>query len=297
MSTAREIPLDLDGRAIEAAWWGPGPEAAPTLVLLHEGLGCVALWRELPALLAEATGCGVFAFSRFGYGNSAPTPLPRQLDYMRREADAVLPRVLDAVGVRRAVLVGHSDGGSIAAIHAGSRQDFRVRGIAMLAPHFFVEALAVRAIAETKKAYEAGDLRRRLAAYHADVDCAFRGWNDAWLDPQFAKTFDLTADLEHIRVPVLILQGTDDPYGTIAHARLAEQVCYCPVRTVLLPARHAPHLEARDETLAEIARFVGRLVVRPATASPSPLPLAGGEGFQDAGDAAVGSLSLGRGPG
>jgi pimeloyl-ACP methyl ester carboxylesterase len=287
-SPSRPTPLALDGRAIEAAWWGPEPEAAPTLVLLHEGLGCVALWRNLPARLTRATGCGVFAYSRFGYGASASTPLPRPLDYMRREADEVLPGVLDAISSRRVVLVGHSDGGSIAAICAGSRQDFRIRGLALLAPHFFVERLAVEAIAGTKVAYETGDLRRRLATYHADVECAFHSWNDAWLDPYFAESFDLTADLEHIRVPVLILQGADNPYGTDAHARLAERVCYCPVRTVRLPARHAPHPEAAEQTLAEIARFVART----AAPSPSPLPQAGGEGLQDAGNAAANSLSL-----
>jgi pimeloyl-ACP methyl ester carboxylesterase len=136
-------PIVVDGREIEAKWWGQGPEAAPTIVMLHEGLGCVALWRDFPAKLAEMTGCGVLAYSRFGYGASAPVSLPRPLSYMHDEALQVLGQVLDQAGVKTAILVGHSDGGSIAAIYAGGVQDFRLRGAVLIAAHFFTEVFLI----------------------------------------------------------------------------------------------------------------------------------------------------------
>jgi pimeloyl-ACP methyl ester carboxylesterase len=254
----------IDGRTLETRWWGPGPEQAPSLVLLHEGLGCVALWRDFPEVLAAATGCGVFAYSRFGYGASDPVTLPRPMSYMHDEALTVLPDVLDAAGVRRAVFVGHSDGGSIAAIHAGAVSDARVVGVVMMAAHFFVEDLNIASIAGIKAAYEQGDLRQRLARYHRDVDLAFRGWNDAWLDPRF-RAFDITAQVARIRVPILALQGADDPYGTPEQLRVLERVATCPVETRLIAgARHAPHLEAKKATLAAIVPFVRSVLMKAA---------------------------------
>ena len=256
--TPGEIRLP-QGR-LETGWWGPGPEQAPTLVLLHEGLGSLGLWRQFPARLAEATGCGVFAYSRFGYGASDPVVLPRPLDYMQREAREVLPRVLDAIGLRRGVLIGHSDGGSIAAIHAGSFQDFRLHGAVLLAPHFFTEAMGLAAIAEAKQRYQDGDLRARLARHHRDVDNAFWGWNGAWLDPGFPAAFDLLADVIHIRVPVLAIQGTADPYGTEEQLRALQREAYCPVEVRMLPGiGHAPHAEAPDAVLAAVGDFAGRV--------------------------------------
>lgn len=248
-------------RSLETRWWGPPPEAAPTLVLLHEGLGCVALWRDFPEALAAATGCGVFAWSRFGYGGSDPVPLPRPMSYMHEEALDVLPRVLDAAEVRRVVLIGHSDGGSIAAIHAGTVRDPRLPGVVLIAAHFFVEDVNLAAIREIKANYEQGDLRSRLAKYHRDVDVAFRGWNDAWLDPRF-RTFDITEHVARIQVPVLALQGADDPYGTVEQLRVLERAAACPMEARLIPgAHHAPHLEAKQATLDAIVPFVrGALV-------------------------------------
>lgn len=251
------MPIALEGTTLETRWWGPGPEAAPSLVLLHEGLGSVGLWRDFPGRLAAATGCGVFAWSRAGYGSSDPVPLPRPLGYMHDEA-AQLGRVLDAAGIGRCILIGHSDGASIAAIHAGSAQDFRTRGLVLIAPHYFVEDVAISAISDARHAYVAG-LRERLARHHDHVDVAFRGWNDAWLDPRF-RAWDITDCLPYIRVPVLQLQGTDDPYGTTAQTDRAERLCHCPVETILLPARHAPHLEAPEASLAAIAGFVTHIL-------------------------------------
>jgi pimeloyl-ACP methyl ester carboxylesterase len=255
----------IDRRFVETQWWGPCVDVAPTLVLLHEGLGCVALWRDFPEALAEATGCGAFAFSRFGYGGSDPVTLPRPMHYMHDEALEVLPRVFAEAGIRRAVLIGHSDGGSVAAIHAGAVRDPRVAGVVLIAAHFFVEDINIAAIRAIKANYEQGDLRPRLARYHRDVDVAFRGWNDAWLDPRF-RAFDITGQVARIAVPVLALQGADDPYGTEAQLRVLERAATCPVETRLIAgARHAPHIEARQATLDAIVSFV-RSVLMEATA-------------------------------
>src|SRR6185312_11766301 len=151
--------LSIGTQRLEYTMTGPRPDAAPTLVLLHEGLGCAALWSDFPDALAKATGCGVFAYSRAGYGKSSPVALPRPLGYMHEEARDVLPQVLDAIGLRRGLLIGHSDGASIAAIYAGSRQDHRIGGLVLIAPHFFTEDSGIAAIAETKTAYDTGDLR------------------------------------------------------------------------------------------------------------------------------------------
>ncbi|MEJ0020258.1 MAG: alpha/beta hydrolase [Acetobacteraceae bacterium] len=246
----------IGDKSLETRWWGPPADAAPTLVLLHEGLGCVALWRDFPEALAAATGCGVFAYSRFGYGGSDGVTLPRPMTYMHDEALAVLPPVMDAGGVRRAVLIGHSDGGSIASIHAGAVRDARVAGVVMIAAHFFVEDLNIAAIRTIRTHYEQGDLRPRLARYHRDVEMAFRGWNDVWLDPRF-RGFDITGEVARIEVPVVALQGTDDPYGSEEQLRLLERTATCPVQTRLIAeARHAPHLEARAATMAAIVPFV-----------------------------------------
>jgi pimeloyl-ACP methyl ester carboxylesterase len=251
----------IDRRFLETRWWGPRGDTAPTLVLLHEGLGCVALWRDFPEPLVAATGCGVFAYSRFGYGGSDPVTLPRPMHYMHDEALDVLPRVLDAAEVRRAVLIGHSDGGSIAAINAGAVRDPRVVAVVLIAAHCFVEDLNIAAIRATEASYRQGDLRVRLARYHRDVDVAFRGWSDAWLDPRF-RNFDITGQVARIEVPVLALQGAADPYGTEQQLRILERIAKCPVQTRLIAgARHAPHLEARQATLDTIVPFVQRVLM------------------------------------
>lgn len=246
----------IGGRRLEAAWWGPPPDRAPTLVLLHEGLGCVALWRDFPDQLQAGTGCGVLAYSRFGYGASDPVTLPRPMTYMHEEARDVLPAVLNQLGIERAFLLGHSDGGSIAAIHAGSARDPRLLGIITIAAHFFVEELNLTSIAEIKTTYETTSLRSRMTRYHRDVDNAFYGWNDAWLDPRF-RAFDITACLRTIRVPVLALQGADDPYGSDEQLRVLGRNTRVPTETRVIPgARHSPHLEAPEATLSTIAAFV-----------------------------------------
>jgi pimeloyl-ACP methyl ester carboxylesterase len=252
--------VDLDTMRLEYRMIGPRPDVAPTIVLLHEGLGCVGLWGDFPDKLQEATGAGVFVYSRAGYGQSSPVTLPRPLTFMHEEARDVLPRLLDAIGFRRGLLVGHSDGASIAAIYAGSMQDHRVRGLVLIAPHFFTEDSGIAEIARVGETYESSDLRQKLARWHADVDNAFRGWNDAWLDPAF-RQWDITDVLGYIRVPVLIVQGAEDQYGTVLQIERARQECYCPVDVALLPdVRHAPHREAPDVLLREVSGFANRLL-------------------------------------
>lgn len=256
-----------DDRAIETAWWGPPPSEAPTLVLLHEGLGSVGLWRDFPIALQAATGFGVFAYSRFGYGRSAGVTLPRPLTYMHDEARTVLPSVLDAAAIQRCILVGHSDGGSIAAIYAGEHDDPRVAGLATIAAHFIVEDICVTSIAGITHAYDTGDLRARLARHHDDVDAAFRGWSGAWLDPAF-RAWDITRQVEGIRVPMLLLQGADDPYGTVEQLRVAERHAHCPLETHLIPgAKHSPHVEAPQATRDAVASFARRILQSQAVAA------------------------------
>src|SRR5947208_939388 len=206
--------LHIGSSDLEYRMIGPTPDDAPTIVMLHEGLGSVGLWGDFPDRLQAATGACVFVYSRSGYGASTPVELPRPLDYMHIEAREVLPKLLDAIGFRRGLLLGHSDGASIAAIYAGGVADHRVRGIAMIAPHFIVEDISVTSIAAIKQAYETTDLKSKLARWHRDVDNAFYGWNDAWLDPRF-RDWDISEFLAYIRVPIAIVQGANDQYGTL----------------------------------------------------------------------------------
>lgn len=252
--------LAIGEHRLEYRMIGPPPDQAPTLVLLHEGLGCVGLWGDVPDRLAAATGAGVLVYSRAGYGASSPVALPRPLDYMHREALDVLPRVLEAVGFRRGLLIGHSDGASIATIYAGGVQDHRIRGLTLIAPHFVVEDVSVQSIAAIKTSYETTELRAKLGRWHADVDNAFYGWNGAWLDPAFRR-WDISDHLAYIRVPVQVVQGDADQYGTLRQVEIAESECYCPVDTVILPGiGHSPHREAADATLQAVAGFADRVL-------------------------------------
>jgi pimeloyl-ACP methyl ester carboxylesterase len=245
---------DLEYRMI-----GPAPDEAPTIVMLHEGLGSMGLWGDFPDRLQAATGLGVLVYSRAGYGASTPVKLPRPLDYMQIEALDVLPKLLDEIGFRRGLLLGHSDGASIAAIYAGGVADHRVCGIVMIAPHFIVEDVSVRSIAQIKQTYENTNLRAKLGRWHRDVDNAFYGWNSAWLDPEF-RSWDISEYLAYIRVPVAILQGGNDEYGTVRQVEIAKEECYCPVDVTIIPGMgHSPHRDAPEATLDAITDFAGSI--------------------------------------
>ena len=252
--------ISIGDDRLEYRMIGPRPDAAPTIVMLHEGLGSANLWGDFPQALQAATGAGIFLYSRAGYGASTPAKLPRSIDYMHTEALDVLPRLLDQIGFRRGLLLGHSDGASIAAIYAGSHQDHRVEGVAMIAPHFIVEDISVASIAKIKTAYETSELKAKLARWHRDVDNAFYGWNGAWLDPKF-RNWDISEYLAYVRVPVAILQGVDDAYGTMRQVEIAREECYCPVDVTVIPgAGHAPHREAPGAALDAIQEFANAVL-------------------------------------
>jgi pimeloyl-ACP methyl ester carboxylesterase len=257
--------LSVNSVTLEYACFGPPPSQAPTLVLLHEGLGSADLWRDFPKQLVDATGFGVFAYSRAGYGCSDRAALPRPLNYMTSEATDVLPSVLDAIGFSQGILIGHSDGATIAAIHAGVVCDPRVLGIVLIAPHFFTEAKALSAISDAKLAYESNDLKIRLAKYHRDPDNAFYGWNDSWLDPDF-KQWNVSSVLESLQVPVLAVQGLQDQYGTLAQIDIIKKKCPMPVKKLLLDdCGHSPFVDCPSEVLAELERFCATVAPTPAT--------------------------------
>jgi pimeloyl-ACP methyl ester carboxylesterase len=254
--------LRIGAAELEYRMIGPAPDDAPTIVMLHEGLGSAGLWGDFPDKLQAATGAGIFIYSRAGYGASSKVELPRPLDYMHIEALKILPGLLDRIGFRRGLLLGHSDGASIAAIYVGAHQDHRVQGVAMIAPHFIVEDVSVASIAEIKTAYETTGLKTKLARWHQDVDNAFYGWNGAWLDPQFRK-WDISEYLGYIRVPVAILQGSADQYGTIRQVEIAQEECYCPVDvTMISGAGHSPFREMPGPALAAIADFANAVLHR-----------------------------------
>ncbi len=248
----------VDGKRLETAWW-PGSDAGrPPLVLLHEGLGSLELWRDLPARLAERTGCGVLAYSRYGYGRSDPFREKREPDYMHHEARVVLPALLAALEIERPILFGHSDGASIALLYAGEPAH-DPRGLILEAPHVFVEDVSVRSIAAARDAYANG-LRARLARYHDDVDATFYGWNDIWLDPRF-RAWNVEAAADGVRCPVLLVQGDADEYGTTA--QLDAIAARVPAsETLLVPgAGHSPHRDAPDLVVERVAAFVARIGV------------------------------------
>ncbi len=252
--------LDLAPLRLEYRMIGPRPEAAPTIVMLHEGLGSAGLWGSFPDELAAATGAGVFVYSRAGYGKSSPAKLPRSLNFMQEEALSTLPRLLAAIGFQRGILLGHSDGASIATIYTGSVQDHRIRGLVLIAPHFFTEQMGLDQIRRTQDEFAAGPLRKKLERWHADAEGAFRSWSEPWLDPKF-QHWDITEALGYIRVPILIVQGRDDQYGTLKQLDVAREECFCPVETtVLAGARHSPQRDKPEETLAAAAGFINRLL-------------------------------------
>jgi pimeloyl-ACP methyl ester carboxylesterase len=236
----------------------PGKPGAPTLVLLHEGLGSVAMWRDFPAKFAAATGCPLLVYSRYGYGGSDRLTAARTPRYMHDEALVALPELRQALGLDDVVLVGHSDGASIALIHVGSGR-WPVRALLLEAPHVFTEDMGITSIDEARIAYDRGDLRQRLARYHGDVDGAFRGWCGAWLDPAF-RAWTIEEYLSDVACPVLAIQGADDQYGTLAQLDAIERgVTGSFERLVLANCRHSPHRDQESAVLAAMSAFVARV--------------------------------------
>jgi pimeloyl-ACP methyl ester carboxylesterase len=248
--------LEIGPGRLEYELVGDRRPARPTLVMLHEGLGSISLWRNFPEALAVRTQCQVVVYSRHGYGNSANLRAPRAVCYMHDEALVVLPELLDRLGVENPVLFGHSDGGSIALIHAGGSAR-PVRGVIALAPHVFVEDLSIRSIAAAKITYETTNLRDRLQRHHADVDGAFRGWNDIWLHPEF-RSWNIEEYLPSISCPVLVIQGEDDEFGTMEQMqRIARSAANVELES-LADCGHSPYRDQPERVLQAVLRWMKR---------------------------------------
>ena len=270
-----ELPLPCWGRTASPAH-GAGPQVAlevqriagdaarPTMVFLHEGLGSVSMWSSRegswPQSVCDAAGAPGIVFSRRGYGRSDAVADVRGAgrlppDYMHREAFGVLPALLSALGIERPLLVGHSDGGTIALLHASRHP---VAGCVVMAPHVIVEDLSIASIGQARVAYESGELRQRLARHHADVDCAFWQWNDVWLSQAF-RSFDIRSDCRSIRAPVLAIQGRDDPYGTL---RQVQEIAPTqgPLRIEVIDrCGHSPHKDHPQQVRDLVAGFARAL--------------------------------------
>jgi pimeloyl-ACP methyl ester carboxylesterase len=255
----------VDGRWLEAAKIeGPNPKV-PTIVMLHEGLGSVAHWKDFPSCLAEATGARVFLYSRYGHGRSDALMEPRPVSYMHHEAQVVLPEILRKAGIERPVLLGHSDGASIAILYAGMFPGSPA-ALILEAPHVFVEDITVASIAQARVLYQTTDLPQKLGRYHAHVDSLFWGWNNIWLASGF-RDWNIESSLDLIRCPVLVLQGAQDEYGTARQIDAIQHRIPTASAIILDACKHAPHRDRPEATLAAIEQFLRTLTHR-ATVLP-----------------------------
>ena len=227
-----------------------------TILMLHEGLGSIALWRDFPRHLADRTGCRVLLYSRYGHGGSTKLAEKRPVEFMHHEGEVVLPELLEKLGVRRPILLGHSDGGSIALVFAG-RYPERVRALILEAPHVFVEDLSIASIRAAKVAFQTTNFRARLGRYHAHVDETFWGWNDIWLEPRF-RSWNIESYLDSIRCPILCLQGEQDEYGTRAQVETIRARASQTEILMLAHCRHSPHRDQPQATLEKIGEFVAK---------------------------------------
>ncbi len=251
--------VQVQGRNLEILRIAGNP-AIPELVFLHEGLGSVSHWRDFPARVAAATDCPVTVYSRYGSGNSDVLTEPRSVRYMHDEALATLPELLSALTIRDPILIGHSDGGSIAVIYAGARDS--VRGLVLLAPHVFVEELSIRSIAAAKVTFESTNLPALLARHHRDAARTFWGWNNIWLSPDF-RSWNIEEYLPRITCPILAIQGVEDQYGTMAQGEAIRRQSGGPVQVLALPAcQHSPQRDQPDAVLEAITRFVASVAGR-----------------------------------
>ncbi|WP_276946945.1 alpha/beta fold hydrolase [Ferrimicrobium acidiphilum] len=261
--------LHHDTATLEVAGWMPNGELRGDLeiVLLHEGLGCVAMWKQFPQQLADRIGVRVVAYSRAGYGGSSSVELPRPLDYMQREADEVLPSLLAKLSPRPRVIVGHSDGATIALAYAGSHRDELLAGVVAIAPHVITEDVTIASIERAKYDFLQGDLAQRLARYHgANLSTAFWGWNDVWLDPDF-RTFSILDRLDNIDIPLLVIQGTEDNYGSMTQLELIQSRVPSAVIAPIDGANHSPHLSHPNYVMSRLENFFEREICVPSSTS------------------------------
>ncbi len=246
----------VNGKRLETLLYPPAGTNT-TIVMLHEGLGSVAMWKDFPERVAEATGCGVLAYSRYGHGKSERLAEKRPVDFMHHEAKVVLPELLSQFEIQRPILLGHSDGASIALIYAGTWPE-RVRGLVLEAPHVSVEDVNIRSITAIRELYESSDLPQKLARYHDHADETFRGWNDIWLDPQF-RNWNIEEYLAAISCPTLVIQGENDEYGTLAQVEAIQRRVPATQSLNLPRCGHSPHRDQSSLTLDVISKFVATL--------------------------------------
>jgi pimeloyl-ACP methyl ester carboxylesterase len=251
--------VDAGGHSL-AYEWLEGDTTKPTLIFLHEGLGSIRQWRDFPARVAQATGCRALVYDRYGYGQSDVLQEKRRtVRFMHEEAIGTLPGLLAKLKIEKPILVGHSDGASIALIHAGGGHS--VRGVAAMAPHVFIEQICIDSIEKAKRTFETTDLPQRLGRYHRDVAKTFYGWADVWLDPHFER-WDIREDfLPKIACPVLAIQGFDDEYGTMAQLdEIGRRVAGPCERVKLEKCGHSPFRDQPEKTLATLRDFIKKLL-------------------------------------
>ena len=250
--------IDIAGKRLEYGYWGDAAGNKPTLVFLHEGLGSLSMWRDFPEQVARRTGCSALAYSRAGYGNSEEADHRRSVAFMHQEAIEVLPEFLEKMHVRDVLLVGHSDGGSIALIYS-AKPVVPVLALVLEAPHVFVEETTIQSIASSKEEYLFGNLKSRLAKYHPRTDETFLGWSDVWLRPEFLS-WNIEEFLPRIRVPVLVIQGEKDRFGTVRQVEAIQKNFAGPVETLLIPeCGHSPHREKPEQVMTAMVSFIERV--------------------------------------
>ena len=261
------LEVRADGHLVRAVCHGQGPRFGPTIVFLHEGLGSIAQWKHFPDTLARAAGCNALVYERWGHGGSDPLSGPRKADFMEREAHAALPEVLDSFGLEKAILFGHSDGGSIALLFA-ARYPERTLGVITEAAHVFVEDASLAGVRAAVERFETSNMEKRLALYHGDnTESMFRGWADVWQSPQFRDWTIAPETLGAIRAPVLALQGADDEYGSAEQLQRIEAGVGAGAKTVLIPdCAHEPHGQAREAVMDQALGFIENL--KPAPEPP-----------------------------
>jgi pimeloyl-ACP methyl ester carboxylesterase len=249
--------LSVQGHKLEVQRIAGAQEHSPTIVFLHEGLGSISMWRDFPAQIAAKTGCGAVVYSRYGHGNSDVLQEARDVRFMHDEALLVLPELLEKLSIREPVLLGHSDGGSIAIVHAGAGNP--VRGLVLMAPHVFGEEWGLKSIAEARVAFETRDLPQKLGRHHADAAKTFWGWNDVWLLPEF-RNWNIEEFLLGIKCPVLAIQGFDDQYGTMAQLDAIAAKAGGPVETLRLrDCKHSPHRDQPEAVMDAIIHFLSKI--------------------------------------
>jgi pimeloyl-ACP methyl ester carboxylesterase len=250
----------VDAKRLETLLLSPAA-IAPTIVMLHEGLGSIAMWKDFPAQLAQTTGCRVLLYSRYGHGKSDRLAEKRSVDFMHHEAQVVLPELLRQFQIERPILLGHSDGASIALIFAGSTggaHSQQVRALILEAPHVFVEDFGLRSTANIRTLFESTDLPKKLARYHDHPEEVFRGWNNIWLDPDF-RQWNIEEYLAAITCPVLVIQGENDKYGTQAQVQSIQRQIPATQALILPSCGHSPHRDHPPQTLEAIAKFISTL--------------------------------------